>query len=190
MDRVWRDYWDHAGGGLFDVATTVEGEGLLPARAKSVQDTPTPSANGMAAIVWARLHEFTNQERHRDRRDAVLRAFAGTAAGLGIHGATYFLAVDRALNPATHLIVVGPENDAVASRMLASALRAAVPRRTVQRVIPGGPSRPLPAPIAAMAGRPDTTRAYACRATHCLPPAATAEDWEETIAQLTREVHR
>ncbi len=190
MDRVWRDYWDHAGGGLFDVATTVEGEGLLPARAKSVQDTPTPSANGMAAIVWARLHEFTNQERHRDRRDAVLRAFAGTAAGLGIHGATYFLAVDRALNPATHLVVVGPENDAVASRMLASALRAAVPRRTVQRVIPGDPSRPLPAPIAAMAGRPDTTRAYACRATHCLPPAATAEDWEETIAQLTREVHR
>jgi uncharacterized protein YyaL (SSP411 family) len=183
MDRVWREYWDHTGGGLLDVAMTVEGEGLLPARAKSVQDTPTPSPNGMGAIVWARLHELTDQERHRDRRDAVLRAFAGTAAGLGIHGATYFLAVDRTL------VVVGPESDETADRMLSSALRAAVPRRTVQRVSPGGHSWPLPAPIAAMAGRPDTTRAYACRATHCLPPAATLEDWEETIAQLTREVH-
>ncbi|NNG16819.1 MAG: thioredoxin domain-containing protein [Gemmatimonadales bacterium] len=190
MDRVWREYWDQTGGGLFDVAATVEGEGLLPARAKSIQDTPTPSPNGMASIVWARLYELTDQDRHRDRRDAVLRAFAGTAAGLGIHGSTYFLAVDRVLNPTTHLIVVGPENNETADRMLASALRAPVPRRTVQRVSPGGPSRPLPAPIAAMAGNLATTCAYACRATHCLPPATTVEDWEETIARLTREARQ
>jgi uncharacterized protein YyaL (SSP411 family) len=187
MDRVWQEYWDQDGGGLFDVGASVEGEGLLPARAKPIQDTPTPSPNGMASIVWARLFELTDLERHRDRRDAVLRAFAGTAAGLGIHGATYCLAVDWALKPATHLVIVGPEADETADRLLASALRAAVPRRTVQRVRPGGPSRPLPAPIAAMAGAPDTTRAYACRATHCLPPATTVAEWEETIVRLTRE---
>ena len=41
MDRVWTDYWDEAKGGLFDTARARDaGPGLLPARAKPVQDAP------------------------------------------------------------------------------------------------------------------------------------------------------
>ena len=184
MDRVWQRFWDHTGGGLFDVATDVTGEGLLPARAKSVQDTPTPSPNGMAGLVWSRLYEFTTEERHRDRRDAVLRAFAGAAPGLGVHGATYFLALDRALHAPTQLVIVGTDDDLVANQMMKSALRAAVPRRSVRRLCPGGPSEVLPPPIRAMLDTTDSARAYACRGTHCLPPAETVERWEETLAHL------
>jgi uncharacterized protein len=45
MDRVWADYWDDGAGGLFDTARGRGSEpGLLPTRAKPVQDTPTPSS--------------------------------------------------------------------------------------------------------------------------------------------------
>ena len=46
-------------------------------RAKPVQDAPTPSPNGVAGIVCARLHELTGEARWRERGLAVARAFAG-----------------------------------------------------------------------------------------------------------------
>ena len=88
MERVWRDYWDEGSGGFFDTARDREGEeGLLPARAKPVQDTPTPSPNGVAGIALARLHAA-----HRRRRGGASgrvhwsAAFAGGASELGLHG--------------------------------------------------------------------------------------------------------
>ena len=81
--------------------------GLLPARLKPMQDTPTPSPNGVAGIVCARLHELTDDPRWRERRRSCWRAFAGRAAELGLHAAAYLLALDWQLNPATHLVVVG-----------------------------------------------------------------------------------
>ena len=75
MDRVWSDYWDGDRGGLFDTARGRTGdEGLLPARAKPVQDTPTPSPNGVAGIVVARLHEFTGDSRWKQRGEELVRA--------------------------------------------------------------------------------------------------------------------
>ncbi|MEP6551835.1 MAG: DUF255 domain-containing protein, partial [Gemmatimonadales bacterium] len=95
MDRVWADYWDGGAGGLFDTARGRTGEeGLLPARAKPVQDTPTPSPNGVAGIVVARLHEFTGDARWNQRGEELVRAFAGRAQELGLYAATYLLAVD------------------------------------------------------------------------------------------------
>ena len=56
MERVWRDYWDAAAGGLFDTARGRHRrrQGLLPARAKPVQDTPDALAQ--------------RRRRHRVRR--------------------------------------------------------------------------------------------------------------------------
>src|SRR5207237_1514629 len=88
-DRVWVDYWDESGGGLFDTARGRTHEaGLLPARAKPIQDAPTPSPNGVAAIVLARLHELTGEPRWKERGAALVAAFAGRAAALGLHAAT------------------------------------------------------------------------------------------------------
>ena len=76
MERVWRDYWDEAAGGSSIPRGTASGEdGLLPARVKPVQDTPTPSPNGVAGIALraaARAH----------RRVALARA--GGCAGGGL----------------------------------------------------------------------------------------------------------
>ena len=97
MDRVWSDYWDSEGGGLFDTARgRASEEGLLPARAKPVQDTPTPSPNGVAGIVCMRLHELTGDSRWKTRSEELLRAFAGSARELGLYAATYLLAAGLA----------------------------------------------------------------------------------------------
>ena len=63
-------------------------------RAKPVQDAPTPSPNGVAGIVCARLHELTGDARWRERGLALLRAFAGRAGELALYAAAYLLAVD------------------------------------------------------------------------------------------------
>ena len=108
MERVWSDYWDREEGGLFDTASGRSDQaGLLPARAKPVQDTPTPSANGVAGVVALRLHALTGRPEWLERATAVLAAFAGRAAELGLFAASYLLAVDWHVNPITHLVVVG-----------------------------------------------------------------------------------
>ena len=78
MDRVWGDYHDAEAGGLFDTPRAATGEGLLPARAKPVQDTPTPfPERGRGA------------HRRAARRASRLRGVAGATpgAGAGLRGA-------------------------------------------------------------------------------------------------------
>jgi uncharacterized protein YyaL (SSP411 family) len=186
MDRVWADYWDPDAGGLFDTARRRGSEpGLLPARAKPVQDAPTPSPNGVAGVVVARIHEHTGEPRWRERGDALIRAFAGRAAELGLYAAAYLLAVDWHLSPATHLVIVGEPGDPVAQRMHAEALATFVPRRVVRRLAPSETaSRSLPPAMAGMLAAGPAPRAYACTGTSCRAPAATADEWRATLAAL------
>ncbi|MBA3496323.1 MAG: thioredoxin domain-containing protein [Gemmatimonadales bacterium] len=186
MDRVWADYWDEEGGGLFDTARDRGAEpGLLPARAKPVQDTPTPSPNGVAGIVCARLHELTGDARWRERGLALVRAFAGRAGELGLHAAAYLLAVDWLLSPTTHLVIVGDPGDAAADEMHADALATFVPRRVLRRLAPNDPATPsLPPAMAGMVAAGRAPRGYACTGTSCRAPAETVERWRATLAEL------
>jgi uncharacterized protein YyaL (SSP411 family) len=179
--RVWRDYRD-PDGGFFDRAGAA-GEGLLPARVKPIEDAPTPSANGVAATLLARLAELTGAPAWRDRAAETLRAFGGRAAELGLHGATYLLAVDWLLNAGTHLVVVGPSGDPAAAEMHRDALRTYVPRRVIQRIV-GQARRPLPPAVLGMLGRGIAPAGYACRGQSCRPPAQDAAAWRETLLSL------
>jgi uncharacterized protein YyaL (SSP411 family) len=186
MDRVWADYWDGRSAGLFDTARG-RGDtlGLLPERAKPVQDTPTPSPNGGAGIACARLHELTGGARWRERGLALVRAFAGRAGELGLYAATYLLALDWHLSPATHLVIVGAPSDPVADQMQADALATFVPRRVVRRISPDDSrASPLPAAMAGMVAAGRAPRGYACTGTSCRAPAGTAEQWRDVLAAL------
>jgi hypothetical protein len=184
MERVWRDYWDDAAGGLFDTARGRDGEeGLLPARVKPVQDTPTPSPNGVAGIVFARLHELTGESRWREGAGALVSAFAGRAAELGLHGSAFLLALDWYLNPATHLVVVGEEGDEAAEAMHRAALAGFAPRRVVQRLTPAGAaSGRLPPALAGMLVAGSGARGYACIGTSCSLPAGTLDAWKQQLS--------
>jgi uncharacterized protein len=184
MDRVWRDYWDDERGGLFDVAKGREdGTGVAPARAKPVQDTPTPSPNGVAGIVAARLHELTGSSRWQERGNALVAAFAGRASELGLYAATYLLALDWQVSPATHLVIVGPRGDETAEAMHRHALGTFVPRKVVQRLTTEeAGARPLPPALAGMlSAAADGARAYFCSASVCRRPAESPEEWRATL---------
>jgi uncharacterized protein YyaL (SSP411 family) len=186
MDRVWADYWDGDEGGLFDTARDRTGEeGLLPARAKPVQDTPTPSPNGVAGIVVARLHEFTGDLRWKQRGEELVRAFAGRAQELGLYAATYLLAVDWQLSPATHLVVVGDSTDPNAEAMHRAALAGFVPRRVVQLIVPADAgARNLPPALGGMLAGGRSPRGYACSGATCSQPAEQLSAWVATLESL------
>jgi uncharacterized protein YyaL (SSP411 family) len=186
MDRVWSEYWDSKGGGLFDTARGRRDEvGLLPTRAKPIQDTPTPSPNGVAGIVAGRLRELTTESRWQERGAALVAAFAGRAAELGLYAATYLLAVDWQLNPATHLVVVGDTQDETAQAMHRAALAEFIPRRIVQLIAPddAGQQR-LPPAVRGMLAAGRAPRGYACTGASCAPPAAELAAWLATLESL------
>jgi uncharacterized protein YyaL (SSP411 family) len=139
--------------------------------------------------VLARLQELTGNREWGQRAESLLNAFAGRAAELGLYAATYLLAVDWHLNPATHLVVVGEEHDATVRAMHRVALAKFAPRRVVQLVGPGqAVERPLPPALQAMLAARDAPRGYACTGTSCSPPAVGVAAWEATLDSLRPDV--
>ena len=129
-----------------------------------MQDAPTPSPNGVAALVLARLRALTDGSEWRTRLDRQLGVFAGVAGELGLHGATLLSAVDWSLHPVTRIEVSGPPGEGPACAMHLLALQAYRPRKVVVRKI---------------ADRPATT---VCVGTTCSLPVATPGALRELLA--------
>jgi hypothetical protein len=160
----WATHWDDPSGGYFDLAQGRPGAAYLAARAKPVQDSPTPSPNGVAALVLARLWALTDAAEWRTRLDRQLGVFAGVAAELGLHGATLLRAIDWALHPVTRIEVSGPPGQGPACAMHLLALQTYRPRRVVVRKIAEHPS------------------ATVCVGTTCSLPVSTPDALRELLA--------
>ncbi|MGH7547975.1 MAG: thioredoxin domain-containing protein [Gemmatimonadales bacterium] len=152
-----RVHWDEVAGGFFDVARDRLGAAYLATPAKPVQDAPTPSPNGVAALVLARLSALTDDPGWRRLLDHQLATFAGTTAHLSLYGATLLRAVDWALNPVTRVEVAGPRGAGPACAMHLLALQTYRPRKVVVR-------KPADAPAATV-----------CVGTTCSLPVATPD---------------
>jgi len=133
-------HWDEAAGGYFDVAKDNTGAAYLATRGKPVQDAPTPSPNGVAALVLARLWTITDKPEWRTQLDRQLGAFAGSAGELSLHGATLLRAVDWAVHPVTLIEVAGPAGEGPACAMHLLALQTYRPRKVVVRKIATAPA--------------------------------------------------
>jgi uncharacterized protein YyaL (SSP411 family) len=134
MDYCLRAHWDDAAGGFFDVARARNrAEAYLTTPAKPIQDAPTPSGNGTAALVLARLWALTDDVQWRRRLDQQLATFAGAAPQLSLHGATLMRAVDWAVHPVTRIEIAGPAGDGPACAMHLAALQVYRPRKVVVR---------------------------------------------------------
>jgi uncharacterized protein len=174
-DRTWleravavvrycqRSHWDEQGGGFLDVAPARAGVAYLTTPAKPVQDSPTPSANGVAALNLARLWAVTGDQDWRRLLDRQLETFAGTASQLGLYGATVLRAVDWALHPVTRIEVAGPRGEGPACVMHRLALASYRPRRVVVRTT---------------ADRPTAT---VCIGTTCSLPVSTPEAFADLL---------
>src|SRR6266536_4417043 len=132
-----------AAGGYFDVTRERGGGGgvaYLGTRAKPIQDAPTPSPNGVAALVLARLWALTGEAEWRSRLDRQLGAFAGGAGDLSLYGATLLRAVDWAVHPVTRIEVAGPAGQGPACAMHLLALQTYLPRKVVIRRLAEAPA--------------------------------------------------
>jgi hypothetical protein len=157
MHYCGRAHWDEEKGGFLDVGRGRGGAAYLTTPAKPIQDAPTPSGNGVAALVLARLSALTDDAEWRRLLDRQLRTFGGTAGPLALYGATFLSAVDWALNPVTRVEVSGAKGKGAACDMHLVALQVYRPRKVVIRRI---------------AERPAAT---VCVGTTCSLPVATPE---------------
>ncbi len=183
MTHVWSAY-RATDGGLRDARRDRSEEGLLSQELVPVQDTPTPSPNGTAAIVLSRLAELTGNAAWRSRRDELLGALAGAAAELSLYGATLLRAIDWAVAPVTHVVIVGGE-DAVALDLVRAAHATYRPRKVVRRLAPAAAIDDLPTHLAAMLDGA-SPRAYVCVGTQCAAPTSTPKELETTLRSFAR----
>ncbi|MBI3982650.1 MAG: thioredoxin domain-containing protein [Gemmatimonadetes bacterium] len=170
------------GGGLFDTPADGGGEGLMKERLKPIHDAPTPSGNGVAAMVFARLAEHTGEPTWRYRLPELIESFGGRLDELSLHGATALRAADWSLQPPAHVVTVGAPGDPVVERLALAARRVYHPRKVVTRLVPGRLDL-APAAVRAMLDR-RAPRAYICVGTRCGPPVDRPEDVSAALAEL------
>jgi len=109
IDRVF----DPIAGGFFDTASgSGSALGVLGARRKPFQDSPTPAGNSMAAIALLRMHAYTNDESYWKKAEQTIEVLAGVAGQYGIFAATYGIAAVLLSEPHTQVVVIGDDKKA------------------------------------------------------------------------------
>jgi hypothetical protein len=148
--------------------------GGLDVRRKPFQDSPTPSANSVAAIALVRMHAFTGDDRYYAIAQKTLEAFAGIAPQYGLFAATYGLAAMLFAHHPLQVVITGPANDPAAQALEAAAHQVHRFGKSVLRVTPETPQLHLAGALKETlphlpAGKP---AALVCSGNTCLPPTS------------------
>jgi uncharacterized protein YyaL (SSP411 family) len=136
MDLAIARYGDPEGGGFFDRPSDAAPMGGLDVRRKPFQDSPTPSANSVAAIALIRMHAFTGEDRYHAFAQKTLEAFAGIAPQYGLFAATYGLAATLFAHHPIQVVITGNANDPAAQALEAAAHHVFRFGKSVLRVTP------------------------------------------------------
>ncbi len=177
LDLAIVRYGDAEAGGFFDRPSDAAPMGGLDVRRKPFQDSPTPSANSVAAIALVRIHAFTGDDRYHSFAKKTLEAFAGIAPQYGLFAATYGLAATLFAHHPLQVVITGPANDPAAQALEAAAHRVFRFGKSVLRVTPetsqlhlaGALKETLPHLPA------DKPLAVVCSGQTCLPPTSDPE---------------
>jgi uncharacterized protein len=188
MDLAVERYGDAEGGGFFDRPSDAAPMGGLDVRRKPFQDSPTPSANSVAAIALVRMHAFTGDDRYYAFAKKTLEAFAGIAPQYGLFAATYGLAATLFANHPLQVVVTGPANDPAAQALESAAHRVYRFGKSVLRVTPETPQLHLAGALKETlphlpVGKP---AAVVCSGQTCFPPTS---DPKQLTALLKNEEH-
>ncbi len=179
--RMVADFYDAAGGGFFDAATRSETAlGVLGARRKPLQDSPTPAGNPTAAAALLRLQALNGSDDFRVKAEKTLELFAGVVEHFGLYAGSYGLALERLLLPPFQVVVVGGDEHAERLDLAAAAAPFAVNRSTVRLTRPQI-SRELPPLLEEtlpQLPQLEGTGSFAlvCRGSVCLPPVTSPEE--------------
>jgi len=174
MDLTISRYGDTEGDGFFDRPSDAAPMGGLDVRRKPFQDSPTPSANSVAAIALIRMHAFTGDNRYYDFAKKTLEAFAGIAPQYGLFAATYGLAATLFAHHPLQVVITGDSNDPAAQALEAAAHRVFRFGKSVIRITPGASLTNLAGALKETLPRlpVDKPLAVVCSGNTCLPPTS------------------
>jgi len=164
-------YADANTGGFFFAADDTPG---LIVRNKTAGDNPTPSGNGTAAEVLARLWLLTGKDEYRAVAEAIINAFSGEIARNFFPLSTLLSAAELLFDP-IQIVMIG-DWSAEDTKLLANmALSAAPPSRVFQCFQPGSD---LPKTHPAHGKKQKNTKAtmYVCRGQSCSLPITDPAD--------------
>ncbi len=174
MDLAIARYGDAEGGGFFDRPSDAAPMGGLDVRRKPFQDSPTPSANSVAAIALIRMHAFTGDDRYHAFAKKTLEAFAGIAPQYGLFAATYGLAATLFAHHPIQVVITGLANDPAAQALEAAAHRVFRFGKSVLRVAPQTPQLHLAGALKETLPHLPIGKALAvvCSGQTCFPPTS------------------
>lgn len=186
-------YWDAEGGGFFDLPTSAPPLAAgLNIRRKPFQDSPTPGANSIAALVLDRLASYTLKTEYREKAEQTLEAFAGIAPAFGLFAASYGLAALLHVRQPLEVVIVGARADSRTAALRQAAWDTFRFGKAVLHYEPGEMSAErLPAGLAStlphLAGEgPDGSgpRALVCVNATCQPPVTSAEELSNLLLRV------
>jgi uncharacterized protein len=186
MQWTLEQFWDSKDGGFLDVPRDRPVRGALAAKRKPFQDSPTPAANSVAALVLQRLYHYTEDSIYREKVESLLGIFGKGAARSGLFAATYGMALALYYQQPLQVLIVAGESDEQAELLLAEArqffqLGKIVLRLTPQQVRP----EILPPTLYSLAKNlplHSLPRAFVCRGFSCSPPVDTPAALAEMLS--------
>jgi uncharacterized protein YyaL (SSP411 family) len=178
-------------GGFFDRSADAAPMGGLDVRRKPLQDSPTPGANPVAAMVLDRLYGYTGNALYCERAEQTLEAFAGIAPQYGLFGATYGLAALLHARHPLQVIVTGGAGDAQAAALERAAqgvyrFGKAVLRVTPERLSSSGLAPALQQTLPPL--RAEISQALVCVETTCQPPVTDPGKLTELLLGIAADV--
>ena len=163
-------------GGFFD--TRHDHEQLI-ARPKSIQDSPTPSGNTLAAMLLLTLGAYEGAARFIEPAESALRAMTLTASQHPSAFAGWLNAMDFAIGPQLQLAIAGSPSDARFNEFLSRFNSEYIPNLIVAGGEPGADDQPTL--MAERAMRDGLPTAYLCQGFACQLPTT---EVDELLRQL------
>jgi hypothetical protein len=181
MENALARFYDATGCAFFDTEVAAKGEvrlGALVTRRKPLQDSPTPAGNPVGAALLLRLEALNGREDYAVKALETLETFAGVVEHFGLFAASYGLALQRMVQRAVQVCVIG--DDAAARRLEAVALARYAVNKSVIRLRRdqlGGLPRTLAETLPHLPGlKSEGSFAVVCSGKGCLPPVATVDE--------------
>ncbi|MGH9586383.1 MAG: thioredoxin domain-containing protein, partial [Acidobacteriaceae bacterium] len=172
-------FYDAEEGGFFDTERVDGALGVLAARRKPLQDSPTPAGNPTAAGALLRLEALSGRADFHEKAEATLANFAAIVEHFGLHAGMYGQALELLLLPPVQVVVIGQGVEAAKMAAMAMAPYAVNKRvmalraeRVTEAELPPVMAETLPFLPELKSGK---AFAVVCRGASCLPPTSDAD---------------
>jgi hypothetical protein len=186
MDITIDKYGDATAGAFFDRASDAPAMGGgLDVRRKPFQDSPTPSANSVAAMALTRIYAYTGDSKYYDWAKNTLEAFAGVAPQYGLFAATYGLAATLFAEHPTQVVITGAAGDPTAEKLEEAANLVFRFGKAVLWITPDASLINLPVALRQTIPHlpKDKAQALVCAGTTCLPPTGDPEELRRILSK-------